>query len=153
MPESAARSASCAVANGRNLVFDRVLDGEDVALGAPEVGQRRIERGGLAGARRPGHEHDAARLAEDVPEERQVLAAEAELRQPPNQLLLFEDSNRDLLTERRGERGHAEIDTPSVDHLRDSTVLRQALFGDIEPCQHLETTHQSRVQLLRNRLP
>src|SRR5690606_20525141 len=42
--------------------FDRVLDGEDVLVtGVVDVVEHRRERGGLAGAGRPGDQHDTAR--------------------------------------------------------------------------------------------
>src|SRR6185369_11009003 len=36
------------------LVFDRVLDGDDLVLGAIDLGERRVEGGGLAAAGGPG---------------------------------------------------------------------------------------------------
>ena len=54
----------------RDLVLDRILDGQDVPLGAAEMRQRRIQRRRLARAGGTGHQDDAARLAEDVAEQR-----------------------------------------------------------------------------------
>ena len=46
------------------LIFDRVLDGDDVALDRIEMEQRRIERRRLAAAGGSGHEDDAVRQFE-----------------------------------------------------------------------------------------
>ena len=51
--------------------FDRILDGEDVfvALGVDLVDHGR-QRGGFAGAGRPGHQHQAARLVAQLADHR-----------------------------------------------------------------------------------
>ena len=46
-------------------VLDRILDRDDVDLGAVDVRQGRVERRRLTGAGRPGHEQRAGRLAHD----------------------------------------------------------------------------------------
>jgi hypothetical protein len=40
-------------------VLDRILDRDDLGVRLVELGQRCIERGGLAGTGRPGDQHDA----------------------------------------------------------------------------------------------
>jgi len=46
-----------------DLVLDRILRREDVAARLVDAVQARVERGRLAGARRPGDEDDAVRAA------------------------------------------------------------------------------------------
>src|SRR5260370_1951067 len=44
-----------------HLIFDRVLDGDDLLVGDVDAFQRRVERGRFAAAGGPGHEEDAVR--------------------------------------------------------------------------------------------
>jgi hypothetical protein len=49
-----------------DLVFDRVLDGDDLDVGRVELAQRGVQRGGLAGAGRAGDQQDPVRLLQHV---------------------------------------------------------------------------------------
>src|SRR5438094_21641 len=48
------------------VIFDRVLDGEELAVAAIELAQGGIECRRLAAAGRPRHQHDAVRLVDHL---------------------------------------------------------------------------------------
>ena len=54
----------------REDVLDRVFDRHDVALGLVDLGQRRVERGGLAAPGRAGADHHAVRRPDQPREDR-----------------------------------------------------------------------------------
>ena len=56
------------------LVLHRVLDGDDLVLFVADLGQRRVERGGLARAGRPGDQHHPVGLLDEPPQPLQLVA-------------------------------------------------------------------------------
>ena len=63
----------------REDVLDRVLDRHDVAVGVVDLGERGVERRGLAAAGRAGADHHAERRAHDPRERSRVSSRHAEL--------------------------------------------------------------------------
>src|SRR5947208_1196631 len=57
------------LADARVLLLDRVFPRDDLERLSLDLVEGAIERGGLAGAGRPGHEHDAVRLVDQLLED------------------------------------------------------------------------------------
>ena len=66
--------------DARQLVLDRVLDRDDVDLGAVVLGEQRVERRALARPGRPRHEDHALRLGDGALEHLLLLRRQAEPR-------------------------------------------------------------------------
>ena len=98
-----------------NLVFDRVLDGDDLVLVGLDLGQRGVQRGGLAAAGRAGDQHHAVRLGDVAAEAAQVVVVEAhhvqrELVELLAHRLLVEHAQHRILAVDAGHDGDAEVD-------------------------------------------
>ena len=60
-----------------NLIFDRILDGDDLVFVGLDLVERGVERGGFAGAGGAGHQHHAVGLANVAAEALEVGVGEA----------------------------------------------------------------------------
>src|SRR2546427_65921 len=65
------------------LIFDRILDRDDLSVGQVDLVERPVERRRLAGARRPGDEHDTVRALDERLEVPERARREAELLERP----------------------------------------------------------------------
>src|SRR5215208_1600778 len=77
------------------LVLDRVLDRDDVALGLVDLVERAVERRRLPRACRTGGEHRAVRAPKAGLEERCTLLGHPELVEPDQRGRLVEDAHHD----------------------------------------------------------
>src|SRR6185503_12893925 len=55
------------------LILDRVFDGDDLVFFVLDLVQRAVERGRFTRTRRPGHQHHAVRLCDELAELFQIL--------------------------------------------------------------------------------
>ena len=115
-----------------DLVFDRVLDGDDLDPGGVELAQRGVQRGGLARAGRAGDQQDAVRLLQHVLELRQELVGEAELVEIQHHRLAIQQTHHHRLAVRGRHRAHAQVELLALHPQHDATVLRQPALGDVE---------------------
>ena len=90
---------------GRLDHLDRVFDGAHIHLGRGQLLERRIQRRGLAGAGRAGHEDDAVGLGRDGFPARLVLLRKTQLDHVAHQHLGVEDAHHQFFAKRRGQRG------------------------------------------------
>ena len=79
-----------------------------------ELGQRGVERGGLAAAGGAGHQHQAVRLRERVAQQRQRVGLQAERVEPSFEAAAVEQAEDELLAEERREHGHAHVQRRAV---------------------------------------
>ena len=137
--------------DARQLVLDRIFDGDDVGALGLQRHQRRAERGGLAAAGRPDDEDHAVLVFEEAPCRSLNAAAEKpELLERRHAAVLIEDAQHHLLAVQRAQRRGAEVDVLAVfvgD--ADAAVLRQALLGDVHARHDLQARDQSFVDPLR----
>src|SRR5262245_33322370 len=64
--------------HARQLVFHRVFEGDDVLADTIDAVQRRVERGRLAGAGRPGDQYHAIRTPDQLLDVREGVGAESQ---------------------------------------------------------------------------
>ena len=119
--------------DARQVELDRVLGGGEVLRGLVQIGERRVERGGLARAGGARHQHHAEGLVDAVQEDVELRLLEAELGHVELQVRLVEEAHHDLLAEQRREHRDAEVHLPAAPHLElDAAVLREPALGDVE---------------------
>ena len=94
----------------RELVLHGVLDGHDVPLLRVDRVERRVERGGLARAGRPGDDDQPVRALDRLLEFLERLGLEPELGQVGLEGPLVEDPEHDALAEDRWQDRDAEVD-------------------------------------------
>src|SRR6185295_4080612 len=120
------------LADALELVFDRVLDGEDVEVGRVDAGERAVQRGGLPGAGGAGDQDDPVRPPDERVHVLERLPGHADLRQVQEHGGLVQQAHHDALAERGGDGGDADVDVPAGELDPDAAVLGQALLGDVE---------------------
>ena len=112
------------------LVFDRVLDGDDAALLDVERAEECVERGALAAAGGAGDEHDAVRQREECADFFLVLGVEPEAGEV--EALLAKEAKADIFAVNARDGGDADIDRLACDFEGDAAILRAAALGDVE---------------------
>src|SRR4051812_19875303 len=128
--------------------FDRIFGGGDVVARLVQLGERRVERSGLAGTGGAGDEHHAVGPVDGVLERLERLGIETELGHVELQVALVEESHDDLLAEERRADGDAEVHLASLAELElDAAVLREAALGDVQLGHDLQTAGDGRLQL------
>src|SRR6266581_2806092 len=139
------------------LVFDRVLDGDDLLFASVELRQRRVQGRGLAAARGTGDQHHAVGLAHRAAELLQRLARHAEAfetqpAQPLRDRGLVEDADHHVLAVHTRDDRDPEVDVARAQPQLEAAVLRHALLGDIELGHHLEARNEGAVMAPVERL-
>ena len=125
-------------------VLDGVLDRHDRLLRRADDGDRCIQRGRLARARRPGREDRAVRAAQRPVDARAVGVAHAELAERQRTIAGIEDPHdRRLAVDERHDR-HADVDAAAVEREARAAVLRQPALGDVEVRQDLDARDDAR---------
>ena len=117
--------------------------------------QRAVERGRLAGAGRAGDEHDAVRHADQLAELHVQVGLHAERFERELHAALVQEPHDDAFAVQHRDHRHADVDLAAGDAELDAAVLRQALFGDVEPGHDLEAADDrglEAVDLRRHRL-
>ena len=119
--------------------LDRILDRADVDLRCRQLLEARIQRRGLAGAGRAGHQHDAVRLLDHRLPALCLVVGETELAEVLDQHFRIEDAHDQLLAEGGRQRRAAQLDLLAVRRARlDAAVLRLALLGHVHARQDLD---------------
>ncbi len=134
------------------LVFDRIFDGNDIALGRIELCQSGVERGRLAAAGRPGHQHHPVRQFERPFETRSDILGQTQFFVVEIDRGAVEHAQHDLLAVERGHRRYPEIDLVAAHRQLDAAILRQPALGDVEPRHDLDAGDHRGLQSRRRRL-
>jgi hypothetical protein len=119
------------------LVFHRVLDGDDLVLAGVDLGQGGIQGGGLARAGGAGHQEHAVGLGGQAPHPGQGVAVEAQALQGDalelvGQLLPVQHAQHAILAEHPGHDGHPQVDLPAAQVDLEAAVLGHAPLGDVQ---------------------
>ena len=88
------------LADTGQLVFDRVLNRDDILFTIVQAGQRRIQAGGLTGTGRSGHQEDAMTFADHPLELTQQLLLQADLFEGEDPGRLVKQAQHDAFTKR-----------------------------------------------------
>ena len=130
--------------------FHRVFRGADVVGGLVQFGERRVERGGLAGSGGPGHQHHPVGPVDVLLEGLEGLGIEAELGHVQLETGLVEEAEHHLLAEQRRADGNAEVHLAPLAQLQlDSPILREAALCDVQFGHDLEAGDDCQLQLHR----
>ena len=133
-------------------VLDRVFHRHDVLPWRLDRLEGGVQGRRLAAPGRPGHEDHPPRPPDRVAEQRELIGIEAEAleRVVPDDGLLQEEAEDDLLTVNRGQGRDAEVDLGVVHAGREAAVLGQPPLRDVEPRDDLEPGDDGEVQLARH---
>ncbi len=134
--------ANLALIDARKVIFHRVFGGDDLAVGAVQNVQRAVQRCGLSGAGRPRHQKDAVGALDELAENLVIVFGEAEVFQTNSHAVRPQNTQHDRFAVVCRQSAHTKIDLHFVDDHLDAPVLREALFGDINPSHDLHSGDQ-----------
>ena len=133
------------------FVFDRLLNRDDAFADGIDGGKKGVERRGFAGTRRPGDEKNPVRLDDDVADGILFHLRETELVQRQENLPARQQTKRNGFAINRRHGGNADVDLLALDANVDTTVLRQALLGNVHPTHHFDTRDEGGLKTLQLR--
>ena len=137
------------------LVFDRVLGRDDLRVFALDLVQGAVERGRFSGTGRARDEDDPVGQADQLLELGVDVVVHADAAERKAHPVLVEDAHHDALAVQHGNDRDADVDLAALDLELDPPVLRDALFGDVQPRHDLQAADDRRlesVDLGRHRL-
>src|SRR5450759_4052440 len=123
-------------------VFHRVFHGDDLLIEGVDLGQRGIKGGGLAATGRPRHQYHAVAAPDDLAEAFEHVGGHTQLVQADHPAILTQQPHHHRFAVLRGTSGDAHIHALIAHPHMETSVLRQALFGDIQAGHQLEAQHQ-----------
>src|ERR1700730_7436753 len=128
----------------------RVLGGADVVGGLVQLGERRVERGGLARSGGTGDQHHAVGPVDGVLEGLERLRVETQLGHVELEVRLVEQTHDDFFADQAGADRDAEVHLAALAQLElDAAVLREAALGDVELGHDLHAADDRCLQLHR----
>src|SRR4051812_49010457 len=139
-----------ALVDAGEVVFDRVLGGDDLAVRAVQLVQGAVEGGRLAGTGRAGHQEDAVGAIDDLLERLVVVFLEAEVLNADADAVRPQNTQHAALAVVGRQSTYAEVHVGLVDAELDAAVLREALLGDVDAGHDLDTADQRGLHLERD---
>ena len=136
-----------------HLIFDRVLDGDDLLVGLVDALQRRVERGALAAAGGAGDQKDTVRHGREMlhpPEHERIEAQVVQVVEVAGRAV--EQAHDHAFAIQRGQRRDAQIDLAPQRLDLDAAVLRQPALGDVQAGHQLHAGDNRGFQFARRGL-
>ena len=134
------------------LVFHRIFDGDDFLTGRIQLGQRRIQGGGLAGTGRSGHKQDAVGLGQQGVEALQRIRLKTHLVEIQAHTGAVQNPHHHAFAMHSGHGGDTQVELPPLHTHLDAAVLRQAALGNIQVRQQLDPRIDRGTQARRHDL-
>src|SRR6266568_688230 len=136
-----------------NLVFHRVFNRDELVFVGLDLIDGRIQRRGLAGARRAGYEDHAVRLTNVAAKTPEFFGGETDDVQTEvpklfGQGFLVEDAKHGVFAVTRGHDGHAKIDVAALVADPEPAVLRHAALRNIQFAQDFDARDDRRMPFL-----
>ena len=135
--------------HSRKLVFNGILDRDNILLRGKNFPDAGIECCGLSTPRRPGDQEHPVGLVDGLANIDQRFLFEVQGIQVQCQVARIQNTQHDFLAVNRGERRHTEVHLPSVDSELKFPVLGTTSLGDVQAGHDLDTTGDGAVHLLR----
>src|SRR5262245_26387254 len=126
------------LADARLLIFDRVLDGDDLGGFVLDFIQSGVERGAFAGASRTGYENDAVRPIDELLEYFVGVIEHADVGQVEHHARLVQETHDDAFAVNHRNDRNANVDFVVFHAHLDAAVLRQAFLGNVKPGHDLD---------------
>ena len=119
------------------LVFHRVFDGDNFLRGRIKLGQRGIERSGLARARGPRDEQDAVRLGQQCVEAHQQIGFKPHLFQIQAHAGTVKNPHHHAFTVHRRYGRNTQVQLAALHTHLDAPVLRKSALCNVQVRQQL----------------
>src|SRR5262249_39964073 len=121
----------------------------DVQLVGIHLPQAGIERGRLTRTGGTGDEDDPVRLVDLIFPDRHLVFSKSKILEVYVNRAIIQNTQHALFAVGAGERAHAQVNLPAVNHRADSAVLRQAALGDVEVGHDLQSRDDRSVHRVR----
>ena len=121
-----------------DLVFDRILDGNDLEFGAIDRLQPAVERGGLSRTGRARNEKNPVRPLYRLLHATLHFGRQAEISQVQVHRRAIQHAQDHALTELRGHGRDTEIDRPTGDWDTNASILWKSAFGNVQVGKDLD---------------
>src|SRR6266851_1015997 len=128
------------------LVFDRVLDGEQLAARHVEAEERGIETGRLAATRRARDEKNSLRPGQGLDQRPLGILEEAERAKIVDQARAVENAHHHALAVHRRHRRDAQVEVAAAKGEADAAILRQTPFRDVHARHYLDARDHGGAQ-------
>ena len=134
-----------------DVIFHRVLGGENLGLDVIQLIESGVQRSGLAGTGRTSDDDNSVGLIDERAQFLKVIIAQADAVQRELHVGTVKNTEHHALTEHGGKHSDAQVNGPGIKAHFHATVLRQAAFRNIELGQDLHAAHQWHRQRLGHR--
>ena len=137
------------------MIFDGILDGEDLVFFIPDFHQSSVKRGRLPASCRAGDQHHSVWFADIPAEFLDVRFGESDHFQAQGTKfvadgLFVENTDYRILTVNRGHDRNTEVDRPAFVSRLETAVLRYPPLGNIQFRHDFDTRNNRGVMLLRD---
>src|SRR6266851_4972705 len=139
--------------NAAKLVLNGIFDGDNFVFVGLDFVDRRIQRGGLAGARRPGHQHHAVRFANVAAKaprlfRRKTDDVQSEALKFLGKRFFVQHAQHGIFAVTRGHDGNAQVDKAALVLHAEAPVLRDAALGNVQVAEHLDARNHRGMPFL-----
>jgi hypothetical protein len=115
-----------------DVVFDRVLGGQQFGINRVDAAQAGIQRRGLAATGRAGDNENAVGPQDHLGHVIMDVFGKTERFDVQADRPAVQHAQHDRFAKLRRQRGHAQVDLPVAHREIDAPVLRQAPFGNVQ---------------------
>src|SRR5712691_2957319 len=143
------------LADAVHVVFDGVFHRDDLQRRVFDLVQGTVQRGRFAAAGRAGDQHDAVRHRDQFLERLLDVWRHPDVRQVEDHAPFIQEAQHNPFAEEHRDDRDTHVDLAAGDPQLDAAVLRQTLFGDIQPRHDLQPRDNrfvERMNLGRHRL-
>src|SRR5215472_4921406 len=140
-----------------NLVFDRILDGNEFVVIGFDFINGCVQSGGLAGARGSGDQDHAVRLMNVAAETLEFFRGKTdyvqiEVRKLLRKCLFVQHAKNRVFAVAGWHDGHTQVDIPTFILYAEAAILGNAALGNVQFAQNLDARKHRGVMLLSDGL-
>ena len=128
------------------IVFNRVFHRHHIGHAGVDTREGGVERGGFTRAGRAGDQHDAVRLVHQLINLVKRDALHAEFFKIETPRILVQQTQHHAFAMAGGQGRHTHIHRPTRQPQRDTAILWQAFFGNVQLGHNFETRHHRGMQ-------
>ncbi len=137
----------------RQIIFHRVLRRDDLAVWRVHFVQCRVERGGLAGTGRPGHQENPVGPFDQVVKRLEIGLRQPQLADADLDVVLVQQPHHARLAMVGGQHAHPQIQLFIAHRHLDPPILGPPAFGDIHFAHDLDPGQQGAQQASGGTVP
>ena len=131
------------------LIFDRIFDGDDLAVIRVEDSHDAVERRGFTGSGRSDDENHTVRHVEQRFQFLSCVVEKTDFVQIEDALVFLQQTENDTFAVHAGDGGNTDVQRIAGRVQFDTTILREAAFRDVHAREQLNTRCDGGVLVFR----